>query len=121
MPFVGEGAAEASVALEAGQVSFWTDVELEFDGEGGLTYSIELFQNGSAVANTVCNPLGNINVKTGWVSTDLGAAHSRRGNGKMSCNVLLSQAGATTIKASLVWNPKPTRVALKRADLVVKQ
>lgn len=119
--FAAEGAGEASMQLKAGEVSFWTDIDLEFEGDSALAYKVDLVQNGASVGSTVCNPLGDLPMKTGWVSTDLGSSHSRRGNGKMRCDVQLAKEGATTIKANLTWTPKPAKATLKKADLVIKQ
>jgi len=119
--FAAEGASESTLPLKAGEVSFWTDIDVEFEGSVALAYKIELHQNGAPVGTTVCNPLGDLPMKTGWVSTDLGSSHSRRGNGKMRCDVQLATAGATKVKASLAFNPKPAKFTLKKADLVIKQ
>lgn len=122
VPFTAEGAKDATFDLKAGDVAFWTDIDLSFEGNEGLVYKIDLMQNGANVGTTTCNPLGNLPVKTGWVSTDIGNKHSRSGSGKMPCDVKLAAGGATAVKATLAWTPKaPATASMKKADLVVKQ
>jgi hypothetical protein len=121
VPFTAEGPKEATLALKAGDVAFWTDIDLEFEGNSDLFYQVDLVQNGATVATAECDPLGHLSVKTSWVSTDIGNKHSRSGNGKMPCDVKLAAGGPTTVKATLTWSHKPTTLTLKKADLVVKQ
>ena len=121
VPFTGEGAAAATIPLAAGDVDFWTDISLEYQGDASLLYQIELQQGGATVTTATCNPLGRMTVKMAWSETNLGASHSRHGTGKMSCSVKLAKSGPTTVKASLAFLGKPASVALKKADLIVKQ
>lgn len=119
--FAGEGKGESAVTLQGTDVSFWTDIDIEYEGSAQLAYNVELLQGGAPVATTVCNPLGRIAVKTGWTETNLGSSHSRRGNGKMDCVVNLPKAGPTTVRATLAFAQKPQSLVVKKADLVVKQ
>jgi len=121
VPFKAEGTGSVVMMLNPGDVAFWTDIDLEYEGDSGLTYQIELVQKNLAVAVATCDPLGHLGVKTGWVSTDLGNKHTRSGGGKMSCDVKLPTGAETTVNVKLVWSKKPTSVNLKKADLVVKQ
>lgn len=116
-----EGSGEATATLEAGDVHFWTDLAIEYTGNAGLSYRVELLQGGKPVATTTCNPLGHMSVKTSWVETNVGDSHSRKGMGKMDCTVKLSTAGATTVKTTLAYSTKPSQVTLTKADLVLKQ
>jgi hypothetical protein len=120
-PFAAEGEQTATMELKAGEVALWTDIDLEWEGDGNLSYKVELVQNGTTVASAMCNPLGNLPVKSSWVSTDIGSKHSRRGNGKMPCDTKLAVGGPTTVKSTLAWGRKPASVTMKKADLVVKQ
>jgi hypothetical protein len=121
VPFTGDGSGSAPLELQAGDVDFWTDISIEYQGDASLQYRISLEQGGAAVATATCDPLGRINVKTTWVETDLGSSHARSGMGKMGCSVKLAKGGPTTVKATLAFARKPPTMSLKKADLVVKQ
>ena len=119
LPAEGSGAVE--LTLGAGEIAFWTDLSIEYEGDASLEYRIDVFQNGSSVGKAVCNPLGHLSVKTGWVETNLGSSHTRRGMGNMSCDVKLPAAGPTVIKTTLAFGKKPGVVTLRKADLVIRQ
>lgn len=119
--FSAPGTSSSTVSLEAGEVSFWTDIDIEYEGPASLEYKIELAQGGSVVATAMCNPLGKLPVQTGWVETNLGNSHMRRGAGKMTCSAQLPKAGATEVRATLAFGTPPTKLKLTKADLVVKQ
>ena len=121
VPFAAEGKAEATMPLTAGDVSFWTDLDVDYTGDASLHYQLDLLQAGAVVASTECNPLGRMNVKTSWVETNVGDHHTRSGNGKMDCGVKLPSGGPTVVRAHLVFLKKPTRISLKKADLAVRQ
>lgn len=121
IPFAADGAGQTTADMKAGDVAFWTDIDVSFEGDASLRYEIELLQGGKTVGSTTCNPLGQLPMKSTWVETNAGDKHSRSGNGKMACDLKLVTAGATTVKATLVWAKKPTTVAMKKADLVIKQ
>lgn len=119
--FAAEGASEATVTLAAGEVHFWTDIDIDYKGDAALGYRVELVQNGAVVANVDCNPLGPMSVKMSWVETNFGSSHSRSGSGKMDCSVALAHGGPTVVRARLVFVQKPATLTLKKADLAVKQ
>ena len=119
--FTAPGTSTATVPLSAGEVSFWTDIDIEWQGDGALGYVVELDQGGTKVATATCNPLARLSVKSSWVETNLGASHSRRGNGKMDCSVSVPSGGPTTVRATLAFGRKPPTFTLTRADLVVRQ
>ncbi len=121
VPFASEGAREATVNLNAGEVAFWTDLDVEYQGEAALEYRVDLLQGGASIGTAICNPLGHLPVKSGWVETNIGSNHSRRGNGKMECSTKIAKGGPTTVKATLALKQKPQTITLKKADLVVKQ
>lgn len=121
IPFASEGMASTSVPLSAGEVTFWTDIDLEYTGDAALGYAITLSQGGAKVASAACNPLGNLPVKTGWLESNLGAAHSRRGSGKMTCSANVPTGGATLVTATLAFSRRPATLTLKKADLEIKQ
>ena len=121
VPFSGEGTAASTMTLKAGEVDFWTEIDIDWEGDASLAYKIDLAQGGKVVASATCNPLGRLHVKTSWVETNIGDKHSRRGNGKMDCTVSLPSAGATEVRAHLAFAKKPPSVTLKKADLSVRQ
>lgn len=121
VPFSNEGSGAAPMTLKAGEVAFWTDLDVAYEGQAALVYRIELVQDGSTVATAVCDPLGHLPMKMSWRETNIGASHSRRGRGKMECAATLAKGGPTTVKATLAFDRKPATVTLKKADLVLKQ
>jgi hypothetical protein len=62
-----------------------------------------------------------LSVKIGWVEVRNKASHSTRGQGKMLCGAKLSKGGPTVVQATLAFAVRPLTVALKQADLIVKQ
>ena len=121
VPFAGEGTQSTSATLKAGNVDFWTHIDLSYEGSGALVYDVTVTQGGSTVATAVCDPLARLNVRTMWTETNVGSSHTRHGMGKMACSVTLPSGGATDVRATLVWRVKPTTASMKRADLVIKQ
>ena len=121
MPFSGEGTQSATLQLQAGDVAFWTELDVEYQGNALLEYRIDLSQGGASVATAACNPLGQMKIKMGWLETDFGASHSRRGSGKMACTASLTKGGPTTVEASLAFGLRPATVTLNKANLVLKQ
>lgn len=121
MPLAGEGAGEASMTLAAGETRFWTDIDLDYEGDAALSYRVEILRDGTKVAETECDPLGAIKVKLAWVETNLGDHHTRSGRGRMECSITLDAAGPAVVRAKLRFTRKPKQVELKKADLVVKQ
>ena len=121
MRMAAEGNGAVQVTLDAGEVSFWTDLDIAYEGDASLEYRVELFQGSASPVTAVCNPLGHLPVKTGWVETNIGGSHSRRGTGKMECSAKLATGGPTTVKTTLAFGKKPPTLTLKRADLIIKQ
>lgn len=121
VPLSGEGAGTVTMPLKAGDVAFWTDLDFAYEGDAALAYRVELVQDGATVASAVCNPLGHLPMKMSWRETNIGSSHTRRGSGKMECTTKLAKAGPTTVKATLAFAQKPAGLALKKADLVIKQ
>lgn len=121
VPFVAEGSQTATLPLEAGDVAFWTDIDLRYEGEATLTYRIDLLQGGSGVAAAECQALGPMSMKVGWIETRSGASSSRSGSGKMACSAQLVKSGPTVVQATLGFGVRPSSFTLGKADLVVKQ
>lgn len=121
VPFAGEDTKIVTMPLAAGDVAFWTDIDVKYEGGAALTYRVDLVQGGSSVATTECEALGPMSMKVGWIETQFGASRSRSGNGKMACGVHLPKGGPTTVQATLDFSARPSSVTLNKADLVVKQ
>jgi hypothetical protein len=122
VPFTAEGAGEAQATLKAeSEVRFWTDLDIEYQGDAALSYQIELLQDGAVVAAATCDPLGKIDVKVKWIETSLNDSHSRSGSGRMACSAKVPKTGPTTVKARLSFGSPPAKLSLRRADLVLKQ
>lgn len=121
VPLSGVGTAESTVDLKAGEVAFWTDMDLEWEGDGSLEYLVTLSQGGQPVATATCFPLGQLHVKGNWTSTNLGGSHTRHGDGKMSCEATVPKAGKTAVQATLAWKQAPKSATVRKVDLVLKQ
>jgi hypothetical protein len=121
VPFTAPGTSTASVPLSSGALGFWTDLDVEWEGDGSLVYTIAFEQAGKELMTVTCEPLGRIPVKSSWTETNLGASHTRHGSGKMECSANAPAVGPTTVKATLAWVKKPTSSTLRKADLVIKE
>lgn len=118
--FAGPGSGSATLPLAAGEVAFWTDLDIHFEAVPPLAYHVDLSQAGRQVASASCEPLGSKSVMIGWLSTSDGVTHLERGSGRMSCTARVPTSAPTTIQATLELEPQ-VNVALKRADLVIRQ
>lgn len=115
--FTAKGTNEATMSLEAKEVAFWTDLDIEWEGEASAEYDVELQQKGESVGTATCDPLARASVRMSWVETNINGHHTRSGRAKMACTATIAHAGETTIKAKL----KASNVTIKKADLVLKQ
>lgn len=121
VPFSSEGTKSTVLELSSGSVAFWTDLDISYDGVAALEYRIDLSQAGRRVATAVCDPFGPMDLQLGWITKARGNSHSASGRGRMTCGVTLPKGGPTTVGAALVFRDKPAVLALRQADLVVKQ
>lgn len=121
LSFSSEDTARAELALRAGEVALWTDLDLKYEGPAELDYRVDFVQGGELVASTVCEPLGPMSAQIGWFELDRGGQHVRRGKGRMQCRASLPKSGATTVEASLAFRTKPSAFRFDKADLVLKQ
>lgn len=121
VPFATEDTKAVAMPLVAGDVAFWTDIDVKYEGAAALTYRVELAQAGASVATAACEALGPMSMKVGWVETQFGASRSLRGSGKMSCSASLAKGGLTEVRATLGFSARPASATLNKADLVVKQ
>ncbi|HEY0462702.1 MAG TPA: hypothetical protein VGC79_00765 [Polyangiaceae bacterium] len=121
VPFSSEGTKSTTLPLAAGNVAFWTDLDLAYEGPATLSYQIELRQGGRSVATASCDPLGKKSVELGWINFERAAFRSQRGQGKMLCSATLAKAGPTVAQAALTFGVHPLTASIQRADLVLKQ
>jgi hypothetical protein len=121
LAFAAPGMSSSTLPLKAGDVSFWTDLDVHYEGAPPLVYQVDLAQGGRNVASAFCDPLGRKDIDTGWLSLYDGPSHTERGRGKMHCTVKLAAAGPTTIQATLLVDPPSSAVTLTKADLVIRQ
>lgn len=121
VPFSGEGTKSTTVALAAGPIAFWTDLDLAYEGPATLGYRIELSRAGRTLAIANCDSLEQLELKVGWLSIARGRSHSSSGRAKMRCSASLPTAGPTQVKATLAFGVRPATAALRRADLLLKQ
>lgn len=121
LPLNGEGSGTAVANLKGGEVALWTDIDLDYEGDGTLTYEVTLMQDGKQVAKTTCDPLARLPTRVKWVETNIGSKHSRSGQGKMTCTASVPAAGQTNAKVTLAWASKPQSATIRKADLVLKQ
>jgi hypothetical protein len=119
--FSSEDTKRVELPLRAGEVAFWTDLDLKYEGPAELDYRVDFVQGGRPVASAVCDPLGPMSTQIGWFELDRGGQHARSGKGKMLCRVALAKGGATTVEASLAFRTKPSAFRFDKADLVLKQ
>ncbi|HEX3852338.1 MAG TPA: hypothetical protein VHW01_15315 [Polyangiaceae bacterium] len=121
VPFSAEGSKTSVAQLAAGDVAFWTDLDIKYDGDAALEYRVDLLQDGSSVASAVCDPLGPLSIKELWSESRSGASRSESGMGKMACSAHLAKGGVTAVQTSLAFGIRPVALALAKADLVLKQ
>jgi hypothetical protein len=116
VPLSGAGQAEAKMTLKAGEVSFWTDLDVDYVGELSAAYSVTVTL-GAETLHADCNPL-DVNVKTNSLVTSFNDKHSKRYRGKMRCNVNVPNAGEAIVNADLAASGS---AEFRKADLIVKQ
>lgn len=121
VPLTGEGTSTTQANLKAGEVAFWTDIDIEYDGDATLAYDVTLEQGGKPVAKTMCDPLARLATRVSWFETNIGSKHSRRGMGKLACTATVPVGGQTTANVTLKLGAKPRSILIKKADLVLKQ
>ena len=121
MSFSSEDTKRVELPLRAGEVAFWTDLDLKYAGPAELDYRIDLVQGGRAVASAVCDPLGPKGTQLNWFELDRRDQHVRSGRGEMLCRASLTKGGPTTVEASLAFRTKPRAFRFDKADLVLKQ
>ena len=116
VPLSGEGSGTGKAKLQAGEVVFWTDLDVDYEGDLGAAYDVKLTLGGHTLSAS-CDPF-DVNVKTKAVTTSFNGKHSKRYNGKMKCSVTAPSAGEATIETTFkAGGPAQFR----KADLVIKQ
>ena len=121
VPFAASRTSSVTLPLKAGEVAFWTDLDIQYEGAPPLVYHVELSQAGAVVGAATCDPLSSMSLKINWLSTSDGVTHLERGHGQMSCTASVPASAPTTILATLEVNRRGGTVALKHADLAIRQ
>ena len=120
IPFSAPGRRTISVMLDAGSdVRFWTEFDATYGGAMAIEYDVELEQDGSTVAGTVCRArdLGMNKVCT--IRIEAGDTHEI--HCRMGCLAHVPKTGPTLVQATLYLGGRPVALHLERANLIVKQ
>ena len=120
IPCSKPGSASTVVTAKAGEMVFWSDLDIAWDGNFQPRYDITVTQVGKVVGTVTCDPL-DVHVRLHSKRTNWGAHHTASQEGKMSCRVTLPASGPTKIKASLRYLARPKKLTVHRLDLVIKQ
>jgi hypothetical protein len=115
--FGGEGAREASVQLQAGEVRFATYFEGRNTGGAVARFDVELLQAGRVVSRTSCDLLPVIDDRQCVFHFN----QVRECNIVMQCSAHLDAGGSTIVRARLSVPTKPKEFKLDRTDLIVGQ
>ena len=120
IPFSKPGSSSTVLTAKAGELVFWSDLDVAWDGNFQPRYDITVTQVGKVVGTVTCDPL-NVHVRLHSKRTNWGTHHTASQEGKMSCRVTLPASGSTKIKASLRYLSRPKKLTVRRLDLVIKQ
>lgn len=117
IPLSAPGSGAATATVVAGPVPLWTHLDVSWEGSAGMLYRVQVSQDGSVIADTVCDPL-DVNVTMNAVTTDINDSHSRAYEGLMGCTVVAPADGPIQVSVTLEVTGSPL---IERADLVIKQ
>ncbi len=118
LPFAREGAREAVVDLEAGDVRFAADVEVRYTGRAIARYDVDLIQGDRVAGHATCDPLRITGAKS---------CMYRFGNRDFECSIVMDckahvdAGGPTVVRARLSIPTRPAELTLRRADLIIGQ
>jgi hypothetical protein len=116
VPLAGPGSGTAKVTLKAGEVAFWTDLDVEWDGSLGARYDVTLTSGGQTLTAS-CNPT-DVTARLNSVRNTTGSKSAFRYEGKMKCDVTAPEGDAVLTATLSVGN---ATAMFKKSDLVVKQ
>lgn len=102
------------------KITFWTQLDIKYDGNVGMNYFISFLKNGTMVSQAICNPF-NVNIKIKSLITNLNDHHTKHYLGKMSCETSLPESGEYTVNTQLMLLPDSPSPTLTQADLILKQ
>jgi hypothetical protein len=121
IPLRDQGAGETTVQASPGKaLSLWTSLDVKYSGAFAAHYDIEMLQGGRLVGKTQCNPL-DVSTRISSKQTTLGDDHATAWQGKMRCEIALASGGATTMRAKLIIDQRPSSLAIKDISVVVKE
>ncbi len=110
---------ETRLDLKKGDnIAFWTDLDMEYEGDLGLVYNIEVVRDTTVLGQMELNAL-DASIKMMEVKTTFGDKTSWSFNGKIG-SLGIDTDGHYTIKAIIRSSDNPT-LNLKKADLVIKK
>jgi hypothetical protein len=108
-----------SIDLKKGdKLYFWTDLDLEYEGELELNYNVRVIKNSDTLRVVKLNPL-NCKLKMFEKTVSLMGKTSQSYEGNMDA-FEITDAGKYTFDVILVSNPNET-LKLNKADLVLKK
>jgi hypothetical protein len=111
----GEGAKEATVELDSGDIRFATYFKARNTTAAVARYDIELLQSGRVVSRTACSLLPVIDDRQCRHHYD----EVRECNIVMQCRAHLDAGGPTVVRARLSVATKPKDFKFDRVDLIV--
>jgi hypothetical protein len=118
IPIKESGSYQQSVVLNAGKpVSLWTSLNLEYSGDIGLMYQVNVDGKTLDCTNAL-NPSTTIK----QVRTSINGAVKVRYEGKLDCGLPeRSQDGPATFGVKVLINPRPRDLVVNDLSLIVKQ
>lgn len=102
------------------KISFWTRLDVEYDGNVDMNYFISFLKENTLISQTMCDPF-DVSTKIKSVTTDINDHHTKSYLGKMNCQITLVESGKYTVNAKLLLVPDSGFPKLKQADLIFKQ
>lgn len=112
----------AEIAVETDEPAvFWTDLDVEYDGNPRLSYTVVVEADGERIAERTCDPL-DVNTRVSSYTSDVGRHHVRRYQGKMKCEPFeVSSASSSPVRVQSTLSIDGEAVAVNGCDLVIKQ
>jgi hypothetical protein len=116
VPLAGPGSGTTKLTLKAGEVAFWTDLDVEWEGSLAARYDVTLASGGQTLTAT-CNPT-DVTARLNSTRNTTGNKSAFRYEGKMKCDVTAPGGDAVLTATLSVGN---ATAMFKKSDLVVKQ
>lgn len=117
VPITAPGTHSTSVYVTAAPLALWTDIDVEWEGNASMDYTVQVTQDGTVLSEGTCDPL-DVNLTTNARSTDIGSRHTRSHQGLLGCTVATPAEGLVDVSVTLSVKGKPT---IRSADVYLKQ